>query len=136
MPRKHKKLRVSIVIRAYNEEKHLGHLLDAIRRQTLRKPEIILVDSGSRDSTIAIARSHDARILHIKPKNFTFGRSLNIGVAAARGEIVVIASAHVLPMRSDWLANLAAPFQDPKVALTYGKQRGSKESRFSEAQHW
>lgn len=131
-----RKPRVSIVIRAFNEEKHIGRLLAAIRKQTLRNPEVILVDSGSTDGTIAIAQPFRVRVVHIKPKDFTFGRSLNLGIAAARGEVVVLASAHVLPMHNDWLANLIAPFGDSQVALAYGKQRGNKDSKFSEAQHW
>lgn len=131
-----RKPRVSIVIRAFNEEKHIGRLLAAIRKQTLRNPEIILVDSGSTDRTLAIARPYRVRVVHIKPRDFTFGRSLNLGMAAARGEAVVLASAHVLPMHNDWLANLVAPFNDANVALAYGKQRGTKDSKFSEAQHW
>ncbi len=127
--------RVSIVIRAFNEEKHIGRLLAAIRKQTIR-PEIILVDSGSTDKTVAIARPYHVRVVHIKPKDFTFGRSLNVGIAAARGEVVVLASAHVLPVHNDWLANLVAPFRDADVVMAYGKQRGTKDSRFSETQHW
>jgi len=134
--RKQKLPRVSIVIRAFNEEKHIGRLLAAIRKQTVRNPEVILVDSGSTDKTLAIARPYRVRVVHIKPKDFTFGRSLNVGIAAARGDVVVLASAHVLPMHNDWLANLVAPFGDAKVALAYGKQRGTKDSKFSETQHW
>ena len=44
----------SIVIRAYNEEKHIGRLLEGIKQQTLKDVEIILVDSGSTDRTLAI----------------------------------------------------------------------------------
>jgi glycosyltransferase involved in cell wall biosynthesis len=137
MPPRQKKLpRVSIVIRAFNEEKHIGRLLAAIRKQTVRNSEILLVDSGSTDSTVAIARPYRVRVLHIKPKDFTFGRSLNIGIAAAHGDVVVLASAHVLPIHNDWLATLVAPFSDARVALAYGKQRGTKDSKFSESQHW
>ena len=45
----------SIVIRAYNEEKHIGRLLEGIRQQTLKDVEIILVNSGSTDQTVSIA---------------------------------------------------------------------------------
>jgi rhamnosyltransferase len=131
-----RKPRVSIVIRAYNEEKHLGALLEAIADQTLRNPEVILVDSGSTDRTLAIAKKHRLKILHIRPEEFTFGRSLNIGIRAAKGDVIVLASAHVLPMSRDWLANLSAPFKDRTVAVAYGKQRGGAGSKFSENEHF
>ena len=88
----------SIVIRAYNEEKHIARLLEGIRLQTLKDVEIILVDSGSTDSTVAIAESFGARIVRIASDEFTFGRSLNLGVQAATRDLVVIASAHVYPL--------------------------------------
>lgn len=124
----------SIVIRAYNEEKHLGRLLEGIRRQTLKGVEVILVDSGSTDSTVEIAESYGARIVRIPSEEFTFGRSLNLGIQAASGDFIVIASAHVYPVYPDWLASLLYPFEDKKIALTYGKQRGPESAKFSEKQ--
>jgi glycosyltransferase involved in cell wall biosynthesis len=124
----------SIIIRAYNEEKHIGRLLEGIRQQTLKDVEIILVDSGSTDSTIASAESYGAKVVHISPQEFTFGRSLNFGVRAATRELIVIASAHVYPVYPDWLETLLRPLEDSNVALTYGKQRGPDFAKFSERQ--
>ena len=124
----------SIAIRAYNEEKHIGRLLEGIRHQTLKDVEVILVDSGSTDSTISIAESFGARIVRIPSAEFTFGRSLNFGLREATREYVVIASAHVYPVYPDWLETLLRPFEDDQVALTYGKQRGPETANFSEQQ--
>lgn len=129
----------SIVIRAYNEEQHIGRLLEGIGHQTIPEPQVILVDSGSTDATASIAERYGATVVHIRPEEFTFGRSLNRGLEAATGEQVVIASAHVYPLYPDWLERLLEPFADPQVALTYGKQRGDRTSKFSEQQiltHW
>jgi rhamnosyltransferase len=127
-------MKCSIVIRAYNEEKHIGRLLEGVRQQTIKDVEIILVDSGSTDATVSIAESFGVRIVKIPPGEFTFGRSLNFGVREARREFVVIASAHVYPVYPDWLASLLHPFEDNKVAITYGKQRGPETAQFSEQQ--
>lgn len=128
--------RASIIIRAFNEEKHIGRLLEAIQGQTVRDVETILVDSGSTDRTRAIAATFPVRILSIRPEEFTFGRSLNLGIRAARAGLIVLASAHVYPLKEDWLEQLLAPFTDKKVALTYGMQRGGPESKFSEDRHF
>ncbi len=125
---------ISIVIRAYNEERHIGRLLEGIAQQNLGETEIILVDSGSTDATLEIARRYALRVVHIQPDEFTFGRSLNRGIAASQGEIIVIASAHIYPVYPDWLERLLAPFSDPQVALAYGKQRGNATAKFSEGQ--
>jgi glycosyltransferase involved in cell wall biosynthesis len=129
----------SIVIRAYNEGRHIGRLLDGIGQQTRRDHEVILVDSGSTDGTVGIAAESGARIVRIAPEEFTFGRSLNLGIAEASGRLIVIASAHVYPVYPDWLELLVAPFSDPEVALAYGRQRGGPGTKFSEGEyfsHW
>jgi rhamnosyltransferase len=124
----------SIVIRAYNEEKHIGRLLEGIRHQTVKDVEIILVDSGSTDGTVSVAESFGVRTVRIRPDEFTFGRSLNFGIKSATRELIVIASAHVYPVYPDWLETLLRPFEDEQIALTYGKQRGPAFAKFSEQQ--
>jgi rhamnosyltransferase len=124
----------SLIIRAYNEEKYIGRLLEGIRQQTIKDVEILLVDSGSTDGTVAIAESFGARIVRIPSTEFTFGRSLNLGVQATTRELIVIASAHVYPVYPDWLESLLRPFQEDKIALTYGKQRSPGTAKFSEQQ--
>lgn len=128
--------RCSIIIRSYNEEQHIDRLLTGIQQQTVKEVEIILVDSGSQDETVAIAsRSRfPVRVLSIRPEEFTFGRSLNLGCAEATGEILVIASSHVYPTYPDWLDQLLKAFTNPEVAVAYGKQRGNDTTRFSECQ--
>lgn len=96
--------------------------------------EIILVDSGSTDATAAIASRYPVQLLHVEPDEFTFGHSLNLGISQAKTEFIVIASAHVYPVYSDWLERLLIPFTDPTVDLTYGKQRGNSNTKFSERQ--
>ncbi len=127
-------MRCSLVVRAFNEESHIGRLLEGVRHQTVRDVEVILVDSGSTDATAAIAAQYGATVVQIPPAEFTFGRSLNLGLSVTTSDLVAIASAHVYPVYPDWLERLLEPFEDPKVALTYGKQRGNESSKFSEQQ--
>ena len=108
----------SLIIRACNEEKHIARLLDGISQQTEKDYEIILADSGSTDRTLEIASHYPVHVVHIQPEEFTFGYSLNRGVKQSRGELIVIASAHVFPVYPDWFERLLAPFNDPQVALT------------------
>ena len=126
--------RASIIIRAFNEEEHIGRLLAGISQQTMKDIEIILVDSGSTDSTVEIAKQYPVKLIEIQPEEFTFGRSLNLGISQASGEFIVMASAHVYPVFPDWLERLLEPFNDSQVGLTYGKQRGNSTSAFSEHQ--
>ncbi len=124
--------KVSVIVRSYQEARFIRRLFIGLQSQTFRDFEIILVDSGSTDGTIEIAESFGARILRIAKAEFSFGRSLNIGCAAAKGAILVFASAHVYPTQTDWLEYLVAPFSDPAVSIVYGRQRGNEITRFSE----
>jgi rhamnosyltransferase len=109
-------MQCSLVVRAFNEERHIGRLLEGVHRQTIPNGEVILVDSGSANATPAIAAPHGVTVLHIPPEEFTFGRSLNLGMEAATCDLVAVASAHVYPVYMDWLERLLGPFADPQVA--------------------
>ncbi len=125
---------VSLVIRCYNEERHIGNLLEAVGKQSLREVEVVVVDSGSTDRTLEIVGHYPVKLVQIQPDEFTFGRALNLGCAVALGEILVFASAHVVPCDDEWLEMLGMPFERPEVALVYGRQTGNEVTRFSEHQ--
>lgn len=122
----------SVVIRCRNEEEHIGRLLLGLQAQSLVDHEVIVVDSGSDDSTLSIVDQFDARVVHLKPEAFSFGHSLNLGCDAAQGDIIVIVSAHCYPVYRDWLERLVAPLDDLEVGVVYGKQRGAESTKFSE----
>jgi len=124
----------SIVIRAFNEGKHIGRLLEGIRQQTIKDVQVILIDSGSTDDTVQIAESFGTEIVSISPQEFTFGRSLNRGISVAQADFVIIVSAHCYPVFPDWLEQLLNPFKDDQVALSYGKQKGGGTNKYSEHQ--
>lgn len=124
----------SVIIRAFNEEKHLPALFDALDRQKYRDFEAILVDSGSYDRTREIGEERGARVFRISSHDFTFGHSLNVGIKAAAGELIAIVSAHTIPCDENWLERLITPLREGDVAMTYGRQLGVPESKFSEAE--
>lgn len=124
----------SVIIRAFNEQKHLPALFDALARQTYRDFETIVVDSGSFDDTRDIAAARADRLLRISSHDFTFGYSLNAGIRAARGRHIVMASAHTVPCDDRWLERLVAPLAERNVAMTYGRQIGVESSKFCEAE--
>ena len=127
---------VSVVIRTLNEAEHLGALLTSIADQKYASGSIetVLVDSGSTDGTLEIAASHNVKIMHIKKEDFSFGRSLNVGCAAASGDALLIVSGHCLPVGNDWVAKLVEPLSDERIPYSYGGQLGAGKTRFSERQ--
>ena len=127
-------MKISIIVRTYNESRHLPELLEGIRSQVIPNAsyEIIVVDSGSTDGTIEIAEKFSCRVERIPKETFSFGGSLNIGGRFAAGSVLVMISGHCVPIDDAWLAKLVAPLADGRVSITYGCQRGDGSSRFSE----
>jgi glycosyltransferase involved in cell wall biosynthesis len=130
-------IKFSIIIRSYNEERHIGRLIIGIQKQNVynsQNVEIIVVDSGSTDSTVSIAKQLGAIVIEIKKEEFSFGRALNIGCNSSKGNILIFVSAHVYPVYNDWLELLINSFSDENVGLVYGRQIGNDLTKFSEEQ--
>jgi rhamnosyltransferase len=115
-------MNVSLVIRTYNEAEGLGPLLEMTKKQTIQPIDIVLVDSGSTDETVEIAREYGCHVIEIPKESFTFGYSLNVGLAAAKSDIAIGISAHCLPENRCWIEELVKPFEDGQVAGVYGQQ--------------
>lgn len=128
-------MKISIIIRTLNEEKYLGELLTGISRQdSAHEIEVVVIDSGSTDATLAIADEASARITHIEKQNFSFGRSLNEGCDFAEGDILVFVSGHCVPSSDGWLDALVQPLVDGVAGYSYGCQLGRDTTKFSEYQ--
>ncbi|MBP3925819.1 MAG: DNA-deoxyinosine glycosylase [Clostridium sp.] len=79
---------VSLIIPIYNAEKYLRRCLNSAMEQTFSDLEIILVDDGSTDSSLAICREYqqtDSRFHIIEKENTGVSDSRNQAIAAARG---------------------------------------------------
>ena len=111
--------RASVIVRARDEEATIGRTLSALRSQTV-EPEVIVVDSGSSDRTVAIAGPLCDRLIRIAPERFTFGHALNVGARAASAEVHFALSAHCFPDQRDWVARALAHYERPDVAGTGG----------------
>jgi glycosyltransferase involved in cell wall biosynthesis len=112
--------KVSIVIRALNEERWISSCLKAVFAQSFKDFEVILVDNRSTDGTVAKAQRWPVRVISLD--NYFPGRNLNEGVQASSAEILVSLSAHCEPTGQRWLESLIAPLQEETVAGVYGRQ--------------
>lgn len=128
---------VSVVIRSLNESKYIESCLSAIISQEINMPlEIIVVDSGSTDGTLEIAKSFGCNILEINKCDFSFGWALNVGVAQAKYPIVVSISAHCVPIGNNWLTFLIEPLLLGDAEMVFGSHLAGSESRTSEKNYF
>jgi glycosyltransferase involved in cell wall biosynthesis len=126
---------VSVIVRAFNEAADLRRCLDALAGQQLGEAtaETVVVDAGSTDGTVAVARDQGAHTVSLPQQQFSFGRALNMGCAAARGAVLVALSAHAVPPDPGWLRRMVAAFADPEVACACGDRYGPDGSRLAAA---
>lgn len=119
-----KDVSVSYVIRTYNEAEFIGRLLETLRAQKAPgvETEVIVVDSGSTDKTVEILEGWPVRLLKIKKSEFNYGKALNLGIRAAKGELIAMLSAHAIPTSNDWLGRMTMHFRDERVAGVFGRQ--------------
>lgn len=104
---------VTLLVPTLDEEKALPRLVEAFAALDPRPAEILLVDGGSRDATLAIAREAGWRVLETEK-----GRALQInrGVEAATGELVCVVHADTLPPL-DMVHHIEETFADRSIAL-------------------
>ena len=84
---------VSILVPCCNVERYLHQCMDSIISQTLRDIEIICLNDGSSDNTLAILREYEAkddRVIVIDKANTGYGSTMNLGLDMARGKYVAI----------------------------------------------
>lgn len=101
---------VSFIIPTYNVGDILTGCLDSIRKQDYpqEKIEIIVVDGGSKDETIQIAKSYYATV--ISEKTGRPEAATAIGYKNAKGELIVnLPTDNIIPDRN-WLKQMAEPF--------------------------
>lgn len=86
-------IKVSVIVPVYNVEKYLYDALDSLINQSLKDIEIICVNDGSTDGSLAIIKSfaaRDKRIKVIDGSNHGYGYAMNCGIDAAQGEYIGI----------------------------------------------
>jgi rhamnosyltransferase len=121
----------SVIVRAKNEAATIERTLAQLRDQTV-DVEVVVVDSGSTDGTLEIARRWCDQLIEIPSERFTFGRALNLGAEAASAPIHFAVSAHCKPERSDWIERSLLQYERPEVAATNGARYSPDQRPLSE----
>ena len=108
---------ISVVVPVKDGARWLGEVLDAVLAQG--PDEVLVVDSGSVDGSLEIARGRDVRVLEIPAAAFGHGRTRNLGMEITEGELVALLTQDATPVEG-WLAAYRRVFDDPGVGVAFG----------------
>jgi len=119
-----KKIKVSVLIRSFNESKWIGICLNKINQQNIKPYEILLIDNQSTDGTIEIAKSYYNKIkIHNYNKVYTPGKMLNFGIEKCKGDYILIISAHCIPCDNYLIDNLTKQLViNKQICASYARQ--------------
>ncbi len=110
---------VTVVVPNWNRRDLIDRLLDRLGNQTHPIQDIVIVDNGSNDGSVELARSKGARVIALE-RNMGFAAAVNRGIREAQTEWIAIVNNDVDPA-PDWLSHLAAAVSQPRVWFATGK---------------
>ncbi len=112
---------ISLIATVLNEGDHLHRLMRSIAAQTQPPDEIVIVDGGSRDHTVALlheyARTLPLRVIVEGGANISRGR--NLAIAAAQGDIIAVTDAGVV-LAPNWLTQITRPLVEDAALVWVG----------------
>jgi rhamnosyltransferase len=117
--------RATVAILTYNGEDYIERILQQVTTQELEgNVEVLVIDSGSTDGTLAaVARFPTVRLHQISNHEFGHGKTRNLAAQLAHGEFIAYLTHDAIPVSNRWLYELLKPFElDDRIVAVMGKQ--------------
>ena len=129
---------VSVVIPTKNAGERFRHIASAIRNQKgFRDLEIVVVDSGSTDGTLEVAKRIGAKIIEILPEEFSHAYARNLGADHSSGDCLLFTVQDALPPSNSWLHELFSAMKiNDVIAVSCAEFPASDADLFYRAISW
>lgn len=112
-------LTISLIVNTTDRAASLLTLLRALEHQSYSAFEVIAVVGPTRDNTLEVLSAYNGRVRILRCPQANLSQSRNIGLQAARGDVVAYIDDDAVPCQR-WLEQLARLFQDPELTATGG----------------
>lgn len=116
------KYKISIIIPTYNAQNYISKLLNAIKKQSIKEYELVIMDSDSSDATVDIVKKYTNNIIVISPNEFDHGGTRAKAADMATGELLLFLTQDALPADEYTLENIIKVFDDVNVGAAFGRQ--------------
>jgi len=114
---------VALIIPTRNAGAHLERLLPALARQTLQPDEFLVVDSSSRDDSVARLRGAGARVEVIEPSQFNHGGTRRWASQQVAADVLIYLTQDAIPATPDTFARIVGALHgEPDIGVAYGRQ--------------
>lgn len=120
MMKKTKLPTISAVVTTFNSERTIELCLEKLKGQDYpkEKVEVLVIDGGSKDSTLKIVEKYDARIIKVSPKLQGAEYNKSVGVNKARNEILLLLDHDNILPHKKWLRKMIKPFMENKEVVS------------------
>lgn len=122
-------MKSALIIPTLNAGKRWEQVLDALDAQTLRPERKILLDSGSDDQTVPLARQYGFEVHSFRRENFNAGRTRQYGAdLCPEADVLIYMTQDAVPATPDSILTLLECFETPQIAAAYGRQLPRSEA--------
>ena len=119
---------VTVIVPAFNAGETIAACIESLLGQSRQPDEIIIVDDGSRDDTVAVASKYAIKVIRLAT-NSGPGVARNAGAAAARGEILAFTDADCVAPPY-WLERIVGAVDGPGLVAATGGYAGPVRDTF------
>lgn len=127
-------MKVTVVATVLNNARTVDQLIDSILNQSRKPNEIVVVDGGSKDGTLAILREYEAKHDHFRvfSKDLNKAQSRNFAIEEASYKVIAQIDGSCVAHKH-WLKRLLRPLKDKDVGVSAGFYKIVAINRFSKA---
>jgi rhamnosyltransferase len=117
------KLNVAVAVPVLNAVGHWEAFYQGLKQQTLPVKHVVILDSTSTDGTVELAKAAGYTVVSIAQAEFNHGGTRQIAIDRLTDvDVVIFLTQDAAPKNTEDFAKLVAPFADPTVGATFGRQ--------------
>jgi glycosyltransferase involved in cell wall biosynthesis len=115
--------KISVIIPTKDAGEEFDYTLRRITQQEgVGEIDLVIIDSGSKDETVELARSYTQKVFQVPPEEFHHARTRNFGAEKTTGDFLVFTVQDAMPVGNNWLYKLILPIYEGKASAVSARQ--------------